>query len=205
MWLPKFIKKSVVQEYLADLKDPITHEHLKHAFTFQDGTRCYRFDKEMNLPMSRWGQLQRYLTHLVMGMDTGEIDETLNLMEKAIHDGLKKQKNATVVAALIEELRRRLNKGAATELAYNIVAVQLVIEGEEPQVFNNDTHLKKVEMLMNEEKNGDRFFFQIKEFQTLLKRFNLTEKDWIKLREHYKAEAENYKERLKMYTQELQA
>jgi hypothetical protein len=136
-------------------------------------------------------------------MQPEEMNATLDVMQEAIHKGLKDQKNATVVAALIHEIRRRANKGAAAELAFNIVAVQLVLEGEEAQTFNNDTHLKKVEMLMEEEKKGDRFFFQIPEFQTLLKRFNLTEENWTALQEQYIQEAEQAKERLKMFTQEL--
>lgn len=136
-------------------------------------------------------------------MQPDEMNATLDVMQEAIHKGLKDQKNATVVAALIHEIRRRANQGAAGELAFNIVAVQLVIEGEEPQTFNNDTHLKKVEMLMAEEKNGDRFFFQIEEFQMLLKRFNLTEENWTALQAQYIQEAEQAKERLKMFTQEL--
>ncbi len=204
MKYPKFIRDAVIREYLADQKDPVTLTNLKYAFTFQTGERCYRFDKDLNIPISRWGQLQRYLLLLVTGMQPDEMEATLNLMEEAIHEGLTKRKNATVVSALIHEIRRRFTKGAATELAYNIVAVQLVIEGEDPQVFNNETHLKKVDMLIEEEKHGDRFFFQIPEFQTLLKRFNLTESDWIKLQEQHKQEVEIYKEKLKIYTQELQ-
>jgi len=203
MWIPGFVKKYVIQEYIADQKDPITHEHLKFAFTFHDGTKCYRFDKDLNLPISRWGQLQRYLLFLITGMQPDELNATLDVMQEAIHKGLSDKKNATVVAALIHEIRRRANKGAAGELAYNIVAVQLVLEGEEPQSFNNDTHLKKVELLMTEEKHGDRFFFQIEEFRTLLKRFNLTEENWTALQGQYIQEAEQAKERLAMFTQEL--
>lgn len=171
------VKKKSIQEQLQTLftenkeefnkffastqKDKITHSNLEKWFIDSNGVQYYQFPKKMALPVERLGQLKGYYTFLASGLSGEEHLKIIEAEEKILSEGIGKPETAAKLGALVHLKRERLKMVLHPELYYNIIAVQMIREDEDPVVFNNQIHLEKVAQFKTEvQKQNVYFFFQ---------------------------------------------
>lgn len=149
---------------LMALDKPQTHQKLEFGFTDSNGTNYNKFPVEAAIPVERWGKLNEYMMWMSAGLTSGELDKLLNVAEEAIAEGLKKDtRNIAKISTVINQIRERKNMIIHTELFYNYVAVQLIREDENPNEFNNEIQMQKVEQFKKEVAQGNcyDFFFKL--------------------------------------------
>lgn len=175
----KYFKSGLTAEYLKEQNKPITLASLMYAFTDSNGKRYYRFPKDMAIPFDRYGQMLKYLSYLSARITPENMDMIIDSALNIIQDGIGKDKNAAKVAALLYELRDRDRLIVPAQLIYDIVAVQIVREDEKPDQFDNEIHLQKVGMFMDEVHKSE-FFFRLPEFQKLTASSTTSINEWVK-------------------------
>ena len=145
---------------------------LEYRFIDSNGKKYYGFPDNISLPEDRWSQLQDFLTWLSNGLTAETLTKLISKAEKAIEDGIvkmadSKRPNAIKIAAILNEIKTRQDMIRPNELLYNIIAVQLIREDEDPLVFNNNIHREKVDQFEFERLEGNNFFLQLREFVTV--------------------------------------
>lgn len=176
---------------------PTTHAELSLVEDIIDeqGRRLYRWQNDNDIPLERYGKLLEFMQFMAKGL-TAQEDETLDgLIENALEDGLKneKKKSAVAIGACIEERKRRRKLSIHTELLYNYIAVQIVREDEQPDTFDNDIHLEKVEMLKRFSANGiASFFFTSPELKRLRDLLQMSKEDWERYTHEYQIQAQRF-------------
>ncbi len=161
----------------------ISKEDLTFKFFDLDGNAYYEYPGAIYLPMSRLAKLQEYVMWISAGVSGDELDGMLKKADKALSDGLKAGKGASVIGFIIQELMDRRTMVIHEELFYNFLAVQFIRHDESPVQFNNDIQLQKVESFKKLMKNDDSFFLIIQEYLKVLNLSNITKGDLDKLLE----------------------
>ena len=162
--------KSVYEKHKTELRllmaldKPVAHQQLEFGFTDSKGINYNKFPTDTAIPIERWGKLNEFMMWMSAGLTSGELDKLLNVAEEAIAEGLKKDtRNIAKISTVINQIRERKNMVIHTELFYNYVAVQLVRQDEDPNTFNNEIQLQKVEQFKSEVQQGNcyDFFFKL--------------------------------------------
>ena len=150
-------KEEILRLVYNSQKKPTTHAELSLIDTIDEqGRKYYEWQKDGLMPVERYGKLLEFMQFIAKGL-TAKEDETLDeLIEGALEKGLKnpKERSAVVIGAAIEERKRRRRLCIHTELMYNYIAVQIVREDEQPDVYDNDLQMQKVETLKQMSKDG---------------------------------------------------
>lgn len=137
----------------------ITHKELEKWFIDSNGAQYYQFPKKMSLPIERLGNLKGYYTFLSSGLSGSEHERIIEAEEKILSEGIGKPETAAKLGALIHLKRERLKLVVHPELLYNIIAVQMIREDEDPAIFNNQIHLEKVAQFKTEVQKQNAYFF----------------------------------------------
>ena len=156
------VYQAFVKRWVSEENKPIGFEDLEYAFTDYDGKKYYSF-QSLTIPPTREGKKNEYIMWLSAGVTSKQMDELLDLASNAIEDGIlkikeKKRFNVIRLAAIIEELKQRKNMNNA-EVIYNILAVTLVREDENPSKFDESIQEQKVLQFMKDAEGENRFFF----------------------------------------------
>lgn len=198
--------KSIYEKHKTELRllvaldKPESHTQLEYAITDSNGVKYSRFPQDAAIPIERWGKLNEYMMWMSAGLTSGELDKLVDVAEKAIADGLSKDtRNIAKISTVLNEIKERKNMVIHTELFYNYVAVQLIREDENPDTFNNEIHLQKVEQFKKEVAAGNSydFFFSIglKKLSALM---DMSKDEWERFWENSRKEQELLKEKLKI-------
>lgn len=164
---------------LSSERKPLTHSSLSYAFVDGNAKKYYRFPKDIALSGERFAQMQDYMSWMSSGMGATEFDMFMDAIDKVLLDGLGKHANVVALGAIIAEMKKRRKMVLHHELLYNFIAVQLVREDENPEVFDNDIQLQKVAAFKELTKTGSTyFFFHSEELKKLSHLFNMSEKEW---------------------------
>lgn len=194
MW--KYWEKDLTAYYISSVNKPTTHTDLIYAFTDKKGKKYYTFPEKMALSVDRWGELQKYLTFMSSALTGEELDEMIDVADKALTEGLLQKKNASKIGAILHEIRQRRDMVIHTELVYNYLAVQYIREDELPDRFNNVIQMEKVDQFKEED---NKFFFALPELKKLQDLFQMSEQEWIKYWKQSQMFQKAGKEAMKIY------
>lgn len=152
-------REAFLKLYFDEQRKNVQLSKLEHAFVDINGKEYRKFPQSMSLPLERLGRLQGYATFMASGIGGEEMDLILASMDEILSNGIKKPETAAQMGALIHSIRERRQMVFHTELMYNYVAVQLVREDEQPEVYNDEIHNEKVAMFKEMVKAGGAYFF----------------------------------------------
>jgi len=152
----------------------ITKDNLTFAFNDLEGNGYYKWDKDLNLPISRMAKMQEYLVWLSKGISKDEYIKAIDIAETCLTDGLKNTKGIAKIGFVLHELKDRCNMIIHDELFYNILAVQLIRHDENPSEFNLKVHEDKVDSFMRMDSHDDTFFLNIQEYLEAFGLSNIT-------------------------------
>lgn len=154
---------------------------LEYRFHDSNGIAYYGFPDSFPLPIERWGKMKDFLMYMSAGISADEFTQMIDVAEKNWISYIKTGKNAAKVGYIFQELRNRTKIILHTELLYNFLAVQLIREDEEVEIFNNEIQMQKVEQFKKECSDGKHyFFFQKPELKKLHEFWKFTEAEWNK-------------------------
>ena len=164
-----------------------------------EGHTYSRFGKKMGLPVDRLGNKLKFFEYLSKGLSPAEDEQMDKIIGDAIENGLKnpKHKSAAIIGTVLTEKERRRSLSFHVELFYNILAVQVVRDDEDPYTYTNAIQLQKVEAFKKEQHTGNLyFFFQQPELKNLSDLLKITPQDVERLLTESKAELEVMHEKL---------
>lgn len=175
---------------------------LEYRFTDSDGKKYYGYNDKLTMSFDRFSQLNDYHIWWSNGLTERELHVLLDVAEKALENGIVKlekgqRTNVLTISAVLNEIRLRKDMIKHTELIYNILAVQLVREDENPLLFNNDIHLKKVDQFKKEVLNNNCFFLSMNEFKMLFNYVTMSEQEY---QNYVKESKEQAKKNLEVIT-----
>lgn len=182
---------------------PITHSQLEQIFVDRKGQIYYRFPESTALPIERLGKVNEFIAWMSAGMSGSEQELFLNEIDKALMDGLRNQdkRSAARIGSVVQQMRERRKMIIHTELLYNFLAVQWVREDEQPDVYNNEIQMQKVEQFKEEVAHSNSyFFFQQRELKRLNDLLNFTEEEWERYWQESQLKQKALKEALAIYS-----
>lgn len=178
----------------------ITLKDLTLAFVDLKGISYYQFPEGAPLPTERYGKLTEYLMWMDGGFHKAELLNMKDAMNKAFIAAAKDLTKLSVVGYLIEELGSRSEMVVHTELLFNMVAVTMVRQDENPEHFNEMIHAKKI-IAFKEfvAERGSNFFFMKFPLKELKHLRELSESEWTA----YWSDSIAKQERLKVMIKKL--
>lgn len=168
-----------IKLYSKEHQKPLTLASLDKAFVDIDGNQIYQFPTAVLFPINRFGKQKEFIQWLDKGLTKEEDKKIDNALAEIILNGKDlleiKQRCGGIFAE--KELRREMV--THTEIFYNLLALELVREDENPEVFDNDIHMEKVKTFKRMTKEGSTYFFFQKTALPSLSRFlNYTQEEW---------------------------
>jgi len=179
----KILGDRLTEHYVKSQNKPYKFSQLEYRLTDSNGNRYYGFPENLSISEDRYNKLQEFLIWLSNGLTPESLNTLIDKANKAIEDGVvklanNKRVNMIKVGAVLHEIKTRQDMIKPAELLYNIIAVQLIREDEDPMLFNNSVHLEKVEQIKAEKELGNSFFFSIPESQKVWKYQSMSEAQW---------------------------
>lgn len=162
-----------------DQNKPIGTADLKHTCIDLQGKSYYSFTDAVDIPLERLAKIEEYKLWLSSGLHKETVEVLCDKAEEILSSGLTKGKGSAKLGLIISELRERQNMVVPVELLYNLIAVQLVREDENPNVFNNEIHLQKIVALKELSDQSGSFFFGWSELKQLQGWLNMSEAEWV--------------------------
>lgn len=160
-------------------KKPLTHSQLSLSYVDSIGKKYYAFPKEISLPLERAGKLQEFMQYISKGLTAQEDESIDDAIAKALLSQPTKEKIAIAIGAILAEKQKRRNLAIHTQLFYDYMAVQLIREDENPETFDNEKHMQKVDQFKADTKEGGTyFFFQKPPFKKLFDLLNFSITEW---------------------------
>lgn len=181
-WFYTLIKSSFLRWYEEKVHKRLKNTDLIKSFVDKEGRQYYRFPEDMSLPVMRMGKLLDYTVYMSAGLTRQELSEIIEHADKLFTEGMKIGKNASKIAFLLYEIRRRHEIIIHPELLLNILAVHNIREDEDPATFNEEIHLQKVASVKEEvEKGNNYFFYQAPELKRVTDSLGITSDELTKL------------------------
>ena len=189
--------QAFIKRWVSEENKPIGFEDLEYAFTSNSGKKYYSY-QSLTIPPTRETKKNEYIMWLSSGVTSKQLDDLLDLAEQAIEDGVvklkdKKRFNIIILSAIIHEIRTRKNVNN-TEVIYNILAVTLVREDENPSKFDEEVQEQKVKEFMEDAEGENRFFFAMPELSRYCGSLNISKENWDAFLEGYKAVEERHQD-----------
>jgi hypothetical protein len=133
---------------------------LKRAFRSVSGENIYIWPETSPLPLERMAEMMKILELIGCNIDgetfTAYVDEINELAPKAFND----PKSAGRLAALGQTLSMRRTAFPHRDLLLNYCAIWLILENENPFVFDPEIHQQKINMFTADcRQQGSYFFF----------------------------------------------
>lgn len=172
-------KKSELTKLVAlDQNIAFDRSAMEYCLVDLQGKKYYSFPESLALPLERLGKIEEFKIWMASGLHEETINLICDQMEKILSEGIKDGKGTANIGMLIAELRDRQKMALPIELFYNYLAIQLIREDENPEVYNNQIHLEKIYALkeLNEQTGG--FFFGLKELNQLQRLLNMSASEW---------------------------
>jgi len=138
-------------------------ENLYHKFTDKKGRKYYTFASG-TMPFVRYQQQREFHRWLQIGQSEAEY---LGLIDHGAASLTKGVKGLTTVSKVMNELKFRVNT-IRPQLVYQMMAVSIVREDENPLGFHKEIQDEKVEMIEKDMTEDMQFFFALKPLMPLL-------------------------------------
>lgn len=153
-------------------------------FAFKaEGKKYYRIPAQMALPIERFGKLQENLMWQSAGMTAQELTGLIEIGEKNWQEYIKgNEKAMSRVGLVFEEMRMRSQMVMHTELLYHFLGILYIREDENPEVYDEEIQLEKVQAFKElVKKKGAWSTFQIPELQRVNQQLNWSQAEWEEL------------------------
>lgn len=173
-------KDELTKLFLSENVKPVTHKNLELRHIDKMGRKYFGFPKSMHLSVDRMGMLLTFTSYLSKGLSPEEDEKLDNLIHEAIEKGLKnpQAKSAAVISTVLTEKAKRRKLCFHTDIFYNYLCVQLIREDEDPEFFDSDIHVQKMDTFKKEHgQENIRFFFPMPELKKLSDSLTLTEEN----------------------------
>lgn len=192
--------KFFLKFYLSQQNKPVTHKDLDYAFTDSESNRYFEFNMNKAISMARIEQLKKYMTFMNLRMTAENLDEIIDKVLEYVEKGLTEKQNAARASALLLEIKDRKERIRPAELIYNYLAVLYIRHDEDPMEIDNDIHMEKVEMFMNESAKKDSFFFRLTELLKLFGSLTLSQAEWKQYLDESLLQKNQLKERIRVFS-----
>lgn len=196
-----FGKKQTVEDFYKENKDKIMqlvrsdfpHKEAAEYFKSMDlvhvdlkGNKYFTFGKTtLEPPLERVAKAQDYILMMARGLDDSELNALIDLSSDQM--GLAaagKPNNAMVtIGAVFKAIQERSQMVMHIDLMYELAAVWVIREDENPHVWNDRIHKEKVKTFKEEirqDKSYD-FFFRLPQLKLVGELLKCTESEWIAL------------------------
>ncbi len=142
---------------------PKGFDGMKLAYTWK-GVRYYTWEDLADFPAIRQKHVERCNRMIDAGIGAKALDDLCSLIEGHIVEAVKTSKqderHKRLVRAMqaVGELRNRPREVIPEEIAYDLCAVFVAREDEDPRVFDTTIHTNKIEVLRAAGRAGHDFF-----------------------------------------------
>lgn len=135
----------------------------KQVFIDSNGKRYYQYLDDMNIPIKRLQELDRVRMEMDSKLSNKELKTFLNVMSEELNNAVNTTKNKVTniakIGFLIEEMKSRDTILFHADLQFELAAIVLIREDENPAEFDLDIHRQKVEQFKKDSEGGLRDFF----------------------------------------------
>jgi len=138
-------------------------ENLYHQFTDAKGRNYYTFASG-TMPFVRYQQQREFLRWMQVGQSESEYLELIDNAAQALTQGAK---GLTTVSKALNEMKFRINT-IRPNLVYQMMAVSIVREDENPLSFHREIQEEKAKMIEEDMTKEMEFFFALKPLMPLL-------------------------------------
>ncbi len=152
------------------------------AFSDLEGHTYYRVHQEMSLPIERVPYLMAFWEQLLNGVTNSELRQIIDIIEDNLEKSLKdpKHKAAAKIGACTAEIKYRLDNILHAQLIYDVLAISLFRDDEDPHTFNEAIHVEKIAAFkeIQKKKGAYNFFKEMPELVQLSNFFQKSEQEW---------------------------
>lgn len=172
-------REDFLKIYSKESQKPLTHSGLEKVFVDINGKQLYKFPTDMHLPVERFGQKKKLLQALNKGLTDAEDEEMDNAIAEIVLNGTNLLEIKKRVSGVLGEKQTRRKLVIHADIFYQLVAVELVREDENPEVYDNELQMDKVKTFKKMTRDGSTyFFFQQTGLKSLSAYLNFTQSEW---------------------------
>lgn len=172
----KFTIKSL-NPFKRKAKLPKPKANLVFAFKY-GGYNYYQWPDPLTLPMERLGKSILFSGELAQGIDTATYERLLSMAESHIMKGATNHSDLVKAIGVLHEIKLRKTQIAPISIYYNQFAVNYIREDEDPERYNQQIQIEKVNAFAEAALDRDSFFFALPEYKELCKRLNIFSENW---------------------------
>lgn len=167
-------------------------DKLAIRYTDKKGNVYRGWERDADIPTVRYAKVLEFLQYMIKGVSAQEDEKLDNQLLSILEEGVKdvNSKAFARASAIVMERQMRRKMFVHTQLCYDVLAVQIVRQDENPYDFSNPIHLEKVDMLMEENKDGHvDFFFRMHELKRVRDLLGISKEDWQLFLDEYQVKA----------------
>lgn len=168
-------------------------DKLALRYTDKKGRRYFGWERDSDIPTVRYAKVLEFMQYMIKGVSAQEDEKLDNQLLSILEEGVKdvNSKAFARASAIVMERQMRRKMLVHTQLCYDVLACQIAREDENPYDFSNPIHLEKVDMLMEENKDGHvDFFFRLHELKRVRDLLGIPKQDWQTFLDEYQVKAQ---------------
>lgn len=178
-------KKQMIAFAFATQRKQKGFEGLEWCFMDSVGNNYYKYIDDMDMPIERKAQLERYLIELDAKLSRREVKMFVDAMKAKIEEIINSPQKGKItglasLALMVEEIERREEMILHPELLMDIASVTYIRHDELPQTFDEDIHRQKVTQFNLDAKGGLYDFFYQGGLSAYMPTFKELQKDFPK-------------------------
>ncbi len=185
---------------------PQTLADLRFAYTGPDGHAYYTWEDISLIPACRIKRIEGMLLWADAGINASRLTEIAGMTEAAILATLKAKNDNERSKALAKatkingELMTRTREVIPEEIYYEMAALTICREGEDPTLIDPDIHQQKREMLRQAGRAGASFFASMPAFRSVLRASLTTEEGLSELLLSWYQDKRTWEAKRQVYT-----
>lgn len=167
-------------------------DKLALRYTDKKGNFYKGWERDADIPTVRYAKVLEFMQYMIKGVSAQEDEKLDNQLLSILEEGVKdtNSKAFARASAIVMERQMRRKMLVHTQLCYDVLACQIVRQDENPYDFSNPIHLEKVDMLMEENKDGHvDFFFRMHELKRVRDLLAIPKDDWQLFLDEYQVKA----------------
>jgi len=141
-------------------------ENMERHFTDSAGNAYYRYNKDFDIPILRFKEIQKRLVLFNSGLSDKSIKLICEAMRKALNGG--KKPDLAEIGFLIKEIEKRADLYIDTDLLMDTTCLLYIRQDENPAVIDWTIHNEKIKQLTIDSKGGLYDFFYMTGLTTSL-------------------------------------
>lgn len=163
---------------------PIEKYKLDWCFIDSNGKRYYKFIDDMEMPVERYGQIQRLLVELSNCISGPELKifltKIMEHLDPGAEEGERKKIRIGEAIHLVQEMLLREDLLLHPEIMMEIISASYIREDENPAKWDEELHQEKVAQFRKDSKTGLYDFFHKPGLAVLIPFAKLSEVEWLK-------------------------